>query len=398
MTIRKGGWPRVAMALLAVALTCLFVSDVAWAEEWGGGIDAASTFSAPPAIDEGRCRKPAEDAEAEEDLESAALGATDGAEPDGAPYQWIRIAGDNARKTMRKIVQTEGVFTPEETRAVMVATEANYKDALACAGYAGMVGAPILITNGTSLSAETRDEIRRLQPEWIGIVGGNKVITTNVEDQLKELCGNVERACGPNAVSTSVQLYKSAPADQWDYYAIVATGDGYKDALSIAPFAYWAWSPIFLANSNKKDPDKRILSDEVLDCLKNGGFSKVIIVGGPKAVSSKVEGQLRDIGLSYKRVAGSNGIDTSRAVAQFALREGMGMKHMTVATTSGYKDALCAVPLCGEQGSVLTLCNTTGGLDAFNAVYDSDKVGHGHVVGGVKAISESNYTAITSHE
>lgn len=345
---------------------------------------------------------------AEEAIESAEdepLEAVEDAEDDeliGARYQWTRISGRTALDTMSAVVRTDGVFADYRGGNVLVATANNYKDALSCAALAGQADAPILITDGKELSQQTADELRRLSPKWVGIVGGKAAVSTHVYAQIKAICPAVERIAGKSAVGTAVKVFKCGDLYSWDRTAIVVTGNGYKDALSIAPYAYWARAPIFLAKSSS-NPQNRYLADNVLECIKllkerrpNGrGLEKVIIVGGTSAVSGYVESQLSRIGVKHVRIWGRTAIDTSEQVAWYALQEGMGLSHVAIATTASYKDALCAVPVCGKQASILLLCNPTGGLSAFDAVCDVAQVEHGHVIGGTSAISRDNFAAIT---
>jgi putative cell wall-binding protein len=322
----------------------------------------------------------------------------------GSRYNWARVAGDTALGTMREILKTDNVFTQGYGGTVIVAKLETYQDALAAAGLAGLYRGPILLTNGKSLHAETKAQLQRINPTKVLVIGGYKAISSNVDSQIRSALGSsvsVARVYGRNAAITSQMIYESgfdsAGTSYWGKTAIIATGNSYKDALSIAPYSYWAGAPIFLVN-NTKNPDNRILDADIPSDLRSGGFDQFIIVGGTLAVSYKVEGQLRNLGTgaSVRRIAGDNALLTSLQIANWELSQGMGMTHMTVATTKSYKDALCAVPLCGMQNSILVLMNVNGGRTAFDGVYRPSSVTHGHVVGGTAAISASNYNYITN--
>ena len=337
---------------------------------------------------------------------AAAPETMEGEQPLGSAANWTRIAGANALKTMQKVVRTHELFVTKGTNSVVIATDANYKDALAAAGIAGNLRGPILITNGKKLSAETKAEISHINPKYILIAGGTGVITKNVENQLKALRRSdgskytVGRAWGTNAALTSLAIYKSLDATDWGECAFICTGNNYKDALSIAPYAYWAGCPIFLCNTSKS-LSKRVLDQRIVNAIASGGFEKVIIMGGAKAIPATVETQLKKAGLVINkdvwRCYGSDALGTSSYTAEWELSEGMDLSHMTVATTKSYKDALCSVAVAAECDSVMVLCNQDGGLSAFNKVYDSYEVKHGHVIGGTSAISASNYQSIINH-
>ena len=61
---------------------------------------------------------------------------------------------------MSRIVDT--VF-PKSASTVVVASGENYPDALAASGFAGVLDAPILMTDPQYLSNQTKDQISRLK-------------------------------------------------------------------------------------------------------------------------------------------------------------------------------------------------------------------------------------------
>ena len=310
---------------------------------------------------------------------------------------WTRLWGNTALDTMSSILRADDVFTPDSTDVAIVASANGYKDALAATGLAGRLGAPVLITPRGFLSKQTERELKRLNPQRVIVVGGpvavsNEVLTT-IYTALPS--ADVYRVYGQNAVETSVALWRAGSG--WGETAIIATSDSYKDALSIAPYAYAKGAPIFLANTSK-DTTKRVISDEVRDAVLRGGFTRVVIVGGTSAVSGTVDHSLAAFMQSWGvsdfevvRLPGANALDTSRLIGLFELSEGMTLTHLTVATNSSYKDALCGASLAGAQNSILVLASPQDGYTAFDALFDRNKVVHGHVLGGPVALSGASY-------
>ena len=167
----------------------------------------------------------------------------------------------------------------------------------------------------------------------------------------------------------------------------MATQASFKDALSIAPYAYWAHAPIFFTESTRIG-DGAGLSPDTLAQIRAGGFTRVLVVGGELAVPKSVEGQLK--GIKVQRLAGANAIETSKLIGQFELKEGMNRRHLAVATTQDFADALAGAALAGAQGSVLVLANQTGGYGAFDALVSSKELVHGHILGGPLALSAAS--------
>ena len=310
---------------------------------------------------------------------------------------WVRIAGTNAYGTMQKVLQTENVFAKGRGGAVVVATSGGYWDALSAAGLAGRLDAPIVITPTGSLASEAKAEIQRLRPTQVIVAGGSAAISDAVFKELQKLCPKVSRVAGKTAPDTAVKLYQRGSG--WGTTLVVATSNGYWDALSVAPYAYRYGAPIFLTNGTT-DANGRVLSAGALAAIKSGGFKEAIIVGGKAAVASSVEGQLKNAGVgSVKRLAGKTALDTSAEIAKWELGKGMVTEHLTVATSNGYWDALSGAPLAGQQNSVLVLVGKDGGYQALDAVYDyanQGKVPHGHVLGGTAAVSKATWDRITA--
>lgn len=67
-----------------------------------------------------------------------------------------------------------------------VANGANFPDALAASV---ATDGPVLLTDTNTLPPVVRDEIVRLKPSNIVIVGGTAAVSQNVENQLRQLTG-----------------------------------------------------------------------------------------------------------------------------------------------------------------------------------------------------------------
>ena len=303
---------------------------------------------------------------------------------------WTRLWGESAYDTMQVILRTDEAFPDGSGGTVIVATGDGYWDALAASGLAGLSGAPIIITPTGGLNEQAKAEIARIKPTSIIVVGGTSVITPACFEQIRALCpkGTV-RVAGPEADDTSVEIFKAGDT-KWGKTAVIATSSGYWDALSIAPFAYSRNAPIFLTTT-KPGADGYTLSDSVLSSLQSGAFERVVIVGGPNVVSTKVEGQLAGVGLSgdkVKRLYGEVALDTSAEIAVWELTsEKMSTAQLSVATSAGYWDALTGAALTGKQDAILVLVNPGGDYRALDAVYAyDDSVTNGHVYGGASVI------------
>ena len=299
--------------------------------------------------------------------------------PTGA-NSWKRLAGNTALDTMAEIAK-EG-FTSAET--VVIATAEGYWDALAASSLAGTLHSPVLLTEPNKLSEQAKAQIKRLGATKAIICGGPKAISTNVDKQLKEAgVKTVERYAGSDAPGTARAIAEQAGFAHG--MCIVATSDGYWDALSIAPFSYAYSIPIYLTELGTG-----MLGDETLQQIVDVGCSKVIIVGGTAVVKSGVVSQLEKKGISnVTRLAGPNAYATSVRIAQWELDFGMMADGMGVACGTGYWDALAGAALCGEKRSVLLLADAVNYSSSVVTINDyRSEIDQGYLFGGPVAISD----------
>ena len=96
------------------------------------------------------------------------------------------------------------------------------------------------------------------------------------------------------------------------------------------------------------------------------------------------------------RRAGKNAIETSMAIAQLAIDEGMSANFMGVATTSGYWDALTGGPLCGLRGGVLVLASPANTNAAGLSASYKDQMLRGYVLGGRGALPDEVMSAFVA--
>ena len=94
------------------------------------------------------------------------------------------------------------------TQVVYIATGENFPDALGAAAAAAAGLGPVLLVQQNAIPQPTLDELNRLQPRRIVIVGGLAVISQNVENQLDALAFNpfVQRLSGANRYATAAEL------------------------------------------------------------------------------------------------------------------------------------------------------------------------------------------------
>lgn len=312
-----------------------------------------------------------------------------------------RLAGAGALDTMESI-ENEGHFSTGGT--VVVASIDGYLDALAASGLAGLSNGTVLLTDGTSLSSQTRSQLASLKPSKVYVAGGTAAVSDTVLSQIKTAVGSaasVTRLGGAGATDTAELLYKqgTGAATTWSKTCIIATANSFQDALSIAPYAYAKHAPIFLTR-----PSVNILSDSTVTTIKAAGFTDAVIVGGSSAVSNVVYTQLMNIGIGngsttsndhVTRLWGNGAYDTSLAIAKWELTNGLSTSEVSVATGEGYWDALTGASLSGHNGTILVLASD-GNQTCITGFVEphASSISRIYVYGGKAAVSPTLYSKL----
>nr|WP_301538551.1 cell wall-binding repeat-containing protein [Bifidobacterium sp. DSM 109963] len=292
--------------------------------------------------------------------------------------QLQRLAGDTRYDTMARLVATA---FPKTSGTVVVANGGNYPDALSASGLAGVLGAPIVLTDSGALSNQAASQLKRLRPSRIVIAGGTSAVSSRVESQLRGYAKNVERQAGSTRYDTSYKLYARG-GKSWGTTAIVATGANYADALSISSYAYAMKAPVFLC-----DPNGGLTSQQKSALNK---FKRVVVVGGENAVPSRLVKGLPGL----TRLSGNTRYDTSVAIAKWVQKNGLGMNGVVYATGEHFADALAAGPLAGRNKSAMLLvADPNSPTVSYSASYRG-KLTKAYVAGGTSAVSTATANAI----
>lgn len=165
---------------------------------------------------------------------------------------------------------------------VYVATGADFPDALAGAAAAGRDGAPVLLVTRDAVPGRTGEELERLDPDRIVLLGGETAVSPQVAEALEGFAP-VERVAGQDRFDTAAKIADSFETAPLVY---VATGLDFPDALAVAPAAAVTASPVLLVS-------KEEVPAVAADALTGLDPDRVVIAGGPAAVSEEVARQLR---------------------------------------------------------------------------------------------------------
>lgn len=263
------------------------------------------------------------------------------------PLSSARFEGSDRYETAASISRAA---YPTTAPVLVIASGENWPDGLAAGVLAKTVGGPLLLTRSGSLPASIRDEIVRLQPQHVYLIGGRNAISSTTEGQIRALSGvsyAVERLGGADRYATAALIAGKVNTlgGAHDGRAVIASGVSYADALAGSPLAARAGWPILLVKSDSVPAATTMALGQL-------GAASTLVLGGTSAVGVAAVAQLP----SPVRVYGSDRYATSRAIASY-MQNLYGSSTLGVTRGGVFPDALAAGPLLAAYGAPLVLAD-----------------------------------------
>lgn len=302
---------------------------------------------------------------------------TDKKEETKETVKTVEIFGKDRYQTAVEV--SKNTFDKADT--VILASGKNFPDALAASTYAGIAKAPILLTSDSKITPEVLKEIERLGAKNVVVVGGTSLIPDKILKVLKDKGITVERISGKDRFETAIKLFNSKVTDKENI--IIANGDNFADALSIAPYAGIKGYGIILTNG-------KTIDKSVLKAAKN-----VTIVGGTSSVSEELEKELKDMKLDVTRVKGSDRYETSLAIAKKFFGDA---KFAVVSNGQDFPDSLTgAVIGINKNAPMLLVKNNEINKDIVKFLEEKD-LEEITIVGGSTSVGENVRKSLKSIE
>jgi hypothetical protein len=249
-----------------------------------------------------------------------------------------RLAGANRDATAEAVSRAE-FPTAGSAKTVVVASDADFPDALAGGPLAAANGGPLLITPPGGLPSDVTAEIRRVLPTGgkVYVLGGPQAVSATVDGQLQSGGYQETRLQGSDRYGTATAI---AGAMGSPSTVLEVTGIGFADALAAGPAAASTNGAILLTNGSVQAP----ATAAYLGAHPGTRYA----VGGPAAQADP----------SATPIAGPDRYATALAVAGsfFTAPTTLGF-----AVGTGFADALSGGAALGKTGPLL-LVPPCGGL------------------------------------
>lgn len=212
--------------------------------------------------------------------------------------------------------------------------------------------APTLLVEKDRVATSTTNELKRLNPKHVILIGGENSIGSKVEGVIKNLGSDItiDRVGGSDRYETSL-LISEKVAEKNDVNKVyVTSGIGEADSLSIASKAGAEKQPIVLASKDD-------ISSGIYDWIKEKEVKDAYFIGGTASLSDKVISKVDSIvssDVSKNRIAGSDRQETNAKVIEKFYPE-QTYSSVYVSKSDQLVDALTAGPLAAKTNSPVVL-------------------------------------------
>lgn len=191
----------------------------------------------------------------------------------------------------------------------------------------------------------------------------------------------IKSAIGSNRYDTAVKL--SQMKHTKSNIAVLVNGYALADGLAVTPLAVYYNAPILLTTTDSAP-------QTTVDELKRLGVTKVIIAGGKGVVSSKVENQLKGIGISnIDRLAGSNRYETSLEIAKYIDKNCFDVDQVAVCYGYGEADALSISAVAGRDRMAIIMSDKGAISPSIEKWLVGENLSNAYIVGGTGVVSDN---------
>lgn len=280
-----------------------------------------------------------------------------------------RIGGENRIDTAVQLATR--YYKKADT--VVLARQDVFADALAAGPLAAALKAPILLVPAQSLPPQVAETIQSLGASRVVLAGGPSALSPDLEEALTGLgIQKLDRLGGESRYETAALLAQAVISATGNKEVLVATGEGFADALAATPLATKNHQAIFLVGQG---PTPAM----VKEVMKRLGVKRMRIIGGPQAVP---EAALKGLPPVRDRLFGADRYETALALAR-----AMGyQREAFVASGDAFADAMVAGPIAGHLGKPILLTGAKVLSPALRRFIDRSELYDFTVIGGKAAI------------
>ena len=289
-------------------------------------------------------------------------GTTKPETPAQTPKATTRVAGADRINTAVEV--SKKYYKSAET--VIIANSEKFADSLSASALSKALKAPILLVQKDQLDSVVAQEIKRLGAKNVVVIGGEQSVD-EAKNSLSKY--NVQTIAGSDRYETSAKIAQEIIKRTGTTQAVIASGETFADALTVAPLANKNNMPILLVQPNNIPK----ATQEVLKQIKN-----TIIVGGEKTISKEVANKLPN----PTRIAGANRYETAKKIYEYGFKD---RTEVNIANGTNFADSL----VIGSIDCPILLAESNEVPESTKQAIKDSKFEKVNVFGGENSIDES---------
>ncbi|HHI5793409.1 TPA: cell wall-binding protein Cwp10 [Clostridioides difficile] len=265
-----------------------------------------------------------------------------------------KLKGADRFETAVKISQSG--WTKSDTVVIVNGEDKSMVDGLTATPLASVKNSPILLSSNEKLPQKTVEELKRLNPSKVIVIGGNNSMPNSVVEAIKAVNSkiSVQRIGGDTRYQTSINIAKEIDKTNNVSKLYIGAGNGEADSLSIASLAGKEKTPIVLTQKDGVD-------SEAEQFIKSNKVSNIYFIGGIEKISNKAieqVGKIANKDISKNRVAGQTRQETNAKVIDKFYSQSK-LDGVVVANQDKLIDALAVGPLAAKNNSPVILATNT---------------------------------------
>ncbi|EGT2198137.1 TPA: cell wall-binding protein Cwp10 [Clostridioides difficile] len=265
-----------------------------------------------------------------------------------------KLKGADRFETAIKISQSG--WTKSDTVVIVNGEDKSMVDGLTATPLASIKNSPILLSSNEKLPQKTVEELKRLNPSKVIVIGGNNSMPNSVVEAIKAVNSkiSVQRIGGDTRYQTSINIAKEIDKTNNVSKLYIGAGNGEADSLSIASLAGKEKTPIVLTQKDGVD-------NEAEQFIKSNKVSNIYFIGGVEKISNKAieqVGKIANRDISKNRLAGQTRQETNAKVIDKFYSQSK-LDGVVVANQDKLIDALAVGPLAAKNNSPVILATNT---------------------------------------
>lgn len=289
-------------------------------------------------------------------------GTTKPEKPAQTPKATTRVAGADRINTAVEV--SKKYYKSAET--VIIANYEKFADSLSASALSKTLKAPILLVKKDQLDSVVAQEIKRLGAKNVVVIGGEQSVD-KAKNSLSKY--NLQTIAGSDRYETSAKIAQEIIKRTGTTQAVIASGETFADALTVAPLANKNNMPILLVQPNN-------IPKATQEVLKQ--INKAIIVGGEKTISNQVANKLPNA----TRIAGANRYETAKKIYEYGFKD---RSEVNIANGTNFADSL----VIGSIDCPILLAESNEVPESTKQAIKDSKFEKVNVFGGENSIDES---------